>query len=122
MGQIFRDFHFARGTTLRASVLRDRSGYGLLTKNFLLVIYFPLNISKMIPTAPLTPVGVTMSQCPIRILDCRPNSRIPLFYWSLTPTGVQGAVGVTKSQCSIRMLDCRLNSRILLICHLRLLV
>ena len=48
----------------------------------------------MIPTAPFTPVGVTMSQCPIRIRDCRLNSRIPLFYWSLTPTGVKGAVGI----------------------------
>ena len=47
----------------------------------------------MIPTAPFTPVGVTMSQCPIRILDCRLNSRIPLFHWSLTPTGVKDAVG-----------------------------
>ena len=48
----------------------------------------------MIPTAPFTPVGVTMSQCPIRILDCRLNSRIPLFHRSLTPTGVKGAVGI----------------------------
>ena len=40
-------------------------------------------ISKMIPTAPFTPVGVTMSQCPIRILDCRLNSRIPLFHLRL---------------------------------------
>jgi hypothetical protein len=48
----------------------------------------------MIPTAPFTPVGVTMSQCPIRIRDCRLNSRIPLFHWSLTPTGVKGAVGI----------------------------
>ena len=48
----------------------------------------------MIPTAPFTPVGVTMSQCPIIILDCRLNSRIPLFHWLLTPTGVIGAVGI----------------------------
>jgi hypothetical protein len=53
-----------------------------------------LDISKMIPTAPFTPVGVTMSQCPTRILDCRLNSIIPLFHWSLTPTGVKGAVGL----------------------------
>jgi hypothetical protein len=48
----------------------------------------------MIPTAPFTPVGVTMSQCPIKILDCRLNSRILLFHWSLTPTGVKGTVGI----------------------------
>jgi hypothetical protein len=48
----------------------------------------------MILTAHFTPVGVTMSQCPIRLLDCRLNSRIPLFHWSLTPTGVKVAVGV----------------------------
>ena len=51
-------------------------------------------ISKMIPTAPFKPVGVTMSQCPIRILDCRLNSRSPLFHWSLTHTGVIDAVGI----------------------------
>jgi hypothetical protein len=48
----------------------------------------------MIPTAPFTPVGVNMSQCPIRIFDCGLNSRIPLFHWSLTPTGVKSAVGI----------------------------
>ena len=48
----------------------------------------------MVPTAPFTPVGVTMSQFPIRILDFRLNSRIPLFHWSLTPTGVKGAVEI----------------------------
>ena len=52
------------------------------------------HISKMIPTAPFTPVGVNMSQCPIRIIDCRLNSRVPLFHWSLTPTGVKGAVRI----------------------------
>ena len=35
-----------------------------------------------------------MRQFSIRILDCRLNSRIPLFHWSLTPTGVKGAVGI----------------------------
>ena len=38
----------------------------------------------MIPTAPFTPRVITMSQCPIGILDCRLNSRIPLFHWSLS--------------------------------------
>ena len=47
----------------------------------------------MILTAPFAPVGVTMSQCPIRILDCRLNLRISLFHWSLTPTGLKSAVG-----------------------------
>ena len=41
-------------------------------------------ISKMILIAPFTPVGVTMSQCSIRILDCGLNLRIPLFHWSLS--------------------------------------
>ena len=41
-------------------------------------------ISKMIPTAPFTPRVITMSQCPIRILDWRLNSRISLFHWSLS--------------------------------------
>jgi hypothetical protein len=41
-------------------------------------------IPKMIPTAPFTPRVITMSQCPIRILDCQLNSRIPLFHWSLS--------------------------------------
>ena len=48
----------------------------------------------MIPTAPFTLRFIIMSQCPIRILDCRLSSRIPLFHWSLTPTGVKGAVGI----------------------------
>jgi hypothetical protein len=43
-----------------------------------------LDVSKMIPTAPFTQRVITMSQCPIRILDCRLNLRISLFHWSLS--------------------------------------
>ena len=60
----------------------------------------------MIPTAPFTPRVITMSQCPIRILDCRLNSRIPLFHWSLSQMrGVKGAVGIIFD-ISITMPEC----------------
>ena len=44
-----------------------------------IIFYYSIygTISKMIPTAPFTPRVITMSQCPIRVLDCRLNSRIP---------------------------------------------
>ena len=42
------------------------------------------SISKIIHIAVFTPRVITISQCPIRILDCRLNSRIPLFHWSLS--------------------------------------
>jgi hypothetical protein len=64
------------------------------------VLNFFKTISKMIPTAPFTPVGVTMTQSlsasvqsEYSIADLI-NSIIPLFHWSLTPTGVKSAVGI----------------------------
>ena len=50
-------------------------------------------ISKILPTAPFTPVGVTMK--PVSNQNTRLSTKLknPLFHWSLTPIGVKGAVG-----------------------------